>query len=95
MNLGPVGDDGVSDLGYRFAESVQGRGFATQAVHTVLDEARRRGRGVIRAQVTTDNTASRRVLERTGFVREETGEHEIEIGGRNRPAATYLWSFSG
>lgn len=87
VNLGDI-DTGAPDLGYRIAESEQGRGIATAAVRQAIAAAVDAGVTEIRAMVTTDNGASRKVLERIGF--ERTGESgEIEITGRPVPAQSY------
>jgi RimJ/RimL family protein N-acetyltransferase len=59
--------DGVGDVevGYWLARSMWGRGVATAALAAFLEEEPRRP---LTAGVATHNTASRRVLEKCGFV---------------------------
>jgi ribosomal-protein-alanine N-acetyltransferase len=85
VNLADV-TDGSAELGYRIAERAAGRGLATAAVRRVVELARAYGLTSLRARTTHDNAASRRVLERTGFV--ATGE--ITLNGR--PGTTYVRS---
>lgn len=58
---------GAAWLGYRFAERVRGRGYATEAVAQALALARAAGVREVSAVVAVDNPASARVLEKVGF----------------------------
>jgi ribosomal-protein-alanine N-acetyltransferase len=70
VNLTNVAD-GSAELGYRIAEKVAGQGLATAAVHLVRKlAATEYGLTRLRARVTLDNPASRKVLEHNGFVAE-------------------------
>jgi ribosomal-protein-alanine N-acetyltransferase len=61
--------DGSADLGYRIAEKAAGKGLATAAVRMICElAAEQYGLATLRAKVTADNPASRKVLERNGFV---------------------------
>ncbi|MFJ8017906.1 GNAT family N-acetyltransferase [Streptomyces sp. NPDC096339] len=78
VNLVDV-EDGSAELGYRIAERAAGRGLATAAVREICRlAATRYGVTTLRAVTTLDNTGSRTVLTRTGFV--PTGE--ISVDGR-------------
>ncbi|MFB8761127.1 GNAT family N-acetyltransferase [Nocardiopsis alba] len=78
VNLVDVAD-GSAELGFRIAESAAGRGLATAAVrHVCALAAKEYGLTSLRATTTLDNTGSRTVLERTGFIRVGT----VELGGR-------------
>jgi ribosomal-protein-alanine N-acetyltransferase len=61
--------DKTADVGYRVAELVAGRGIATSAVRMLcrlaVDE---HGLERLNARTSTENVASRRVLEKAGFV---------------------------
>ena len=60
--------DTDAELGYVLAASAQGRGFATEAAHHLLQAAEHRfGITVVDAVVEAPNTASARVLTRLGF----------------------------
>ena len=68
VNLVEVAD-GSAELGYRIAQKVAGKGLATAAVRKVRElAATAYGLTKLRARVTFDNPASRKVLEHNGFV---------------------------
>ena len=68
VNLTEVAD-GSAELGYRIAQKVAGQGLATAAVRKVRElAATKYGLTRLRARVTLDNPASRKVLEHNGFV---------------------------
>ncbi|MER5386880.1 GNAT family N-acetyltransferase [Streptomyces sp. NPDC002688] len=78
VNLVDVAE-GSAELGYRVAERAAGRGLATAAVGKVCAlAATTYGLRTLRAVTTTDNSASRAVLARTGFL--VTGD--IDLNGR-------------
>ncbi|MFI1449513.1 GNAT family N-acetyltransferase [Streptomyces virginiae] len=78
VNLVDVAD-GSAELGYRIAGRATGRGLATAAVREARDLAvTEYGLAELRAVTTLDNTGSRAVLARTGFV--TTGE--VDLDGR-------------
>jgi ribosomal-protein-alanine N-acetyltransferase len=81
FNLIIVGG-GVATLGYRVAQNVAGRGMATAAVREVCRLAsERHGLRTLRAAVSYENVASRRVLIKAGFV--EVGPADpADIGGK-------------
>jgi ribosomal-protein-alanine N-acetyltransferase len=77
--------DGSAELGYRIAEKVAGQGLATAAVRKVRElAATEYGLTRLRAKVTLDNPASRKVLEHNGFV--AVGELTL-IG---KPAVSFI-----
>ena len=68
VNLVEVAD-GSAELGYRIARQAAGQGLATAAVCKVRElAATEYGLSRLRARVTLDNPASRKVLEHNGFV---------------------------
>ena len=68
VNLFEVAD-GSAELGYRIAQKAAGQGLATAAVRKVRElAATEYGLTRLRARVTLDNPASRKVLEHNGFV---------------------------
>lgn len=79
-------DGDVAELGYRLAESAQGRGIATAAVDRALSAAFAVGVRRVDARVFADNGASQRVLDRNGFV---LAARPCEINGV--PARLYRW----
>jgi len=61
--------DGTARLGYRVARQAAGRGVATAAVRELCRiAAARHGLRTLRAAVSHDNVASRRVLAKAGFL---------------------------
>ena len=68
--------DGTAELGYGVAEAYRNRGYAAEAVSALTEWAfRQPGVVGITAEIEASNTASRRVLEKTGFTPTgETGE---------------------
>ncbi|MFJ7197417.1 MULTISPECIES: GNAT family N-acetyltransferase [unclassified Streptomyces] len=78
--------DGSADLGFRMAEKAARRGLATATVlHLCTLAATEYALTTLRAAAALDNTASRTVLTRTGFV--PTGE-EVQLSGR--PGLVYV-----
>lgn len=78
-------EDGSAELGYRIGQAWTGRGVATAAVAELRGLATDSyGLSHLRAKVTLDNPASRRVLERNGFV----AVGEMLLNGK--PAVTFL-----
>ncbi|MGY0489102.1 GNAT family N-acetyltransferase [Streptomyces sp. WG-D5] len=69
-------------LGYILNETMWGRGYATEAVHAVLDWAfDTLDLNRVQAEVDTRNPASAGVLEKAGFVREGTLREDCVVNG--------------
>jgi [ribosomal protein S5]-alanine N-acetyltransferase len=84
VNLYEVAD-GSAEMGYRIAQKAAGQGLATAAVRKVRElAASKYGLTRLRARVTLDNPASRKVLERNGFV----AVGELTLNGK--PAMSYI-----
>jgi ribosomal-protein-alanine N-acetyltransferase len=84
VNLTEVAD-GTAELGYRIAQKAAGQGLATAAVRKVRElAATEYGLTRLRARVTLDNPASRKVLEHNGFV----AVGELTLNGK--PAMSYI-----
>lgn len=84
VNLTDVAD-GSAELGYRIAQQAAGQGLATAAVGKVRElAATKYGLTRLRARVTQDNPASRKVLEHNGFV----AVGELTLNGK--PARSYI-----
>lgn len=88
VNIGPI-IDGQALLGYRIAETAQGRGWATRAVALALRRAREGDVRHVVAEAAVTNTASRKVLERNGFRQVATAE-PIHVGATAEPAMRYV-----
>ena len=77
--------DGLAELGYRIAQKAAGQGLATAAVRKMRElAATEYGLTRLRARVTLDNPASRKVLEYNGFV--AVGELTLN----DKPAISYI-----
>jgi ribosomal-protein-alanine N-acetyltransferase len=77
--------DGSAELGYRIAQKVAGQGLATAAVRKACELAvTEYGLSRLRARVTLDNPASRKVLEHNGFV----AVGDLTLNGK--PARSYI-----
>ena len=64
-----VPEDGVVELGYGISEEYRGYGYATEAVETILAWAfDQPGVTSVAAETEAGNAASRRVLEKCGFI---------------------------
>ena len=64
---------GCAEVGYRIALNATGKGLATLAIGHLIQSAQNQwGLSKLKAQVSADNPASARVLEKRGFVK--TGE---------------------
>ena len=64
-----LNDDGSVEIGYGLLEEYWGKGYATEAVKAMTEWASfRNGVKRIEAETEENNTASRRVLEKSGFV---------------------------
>ena len=61
-------DEGETEIGYGFVRSARGHGYATEAVGALVEVARARGLRALTAETAADNEASRRVLEKNGFL---------------------------
>ncbi|MGI8522360.1 MAG: GNAT family N-acetyltransferase [Nocardioides sp.] len=61
--------DGAAEVGYRVGEHVAGRGVATATLRALCRlAAEEHGLRTLRAKTSNENVASRRVLEKAGFV---------------------------
>ena len=82
---GPPNDTGTVEIGYGIVPSQQGRGFATQAVHLLVQEgfSRPEVSGIV-AHTTPSNMASWRVLEKNQFAK-------VAIKTDPEDGAVWLW----
>lgn len=78
---GPPDDEGCVEVGYGFAPSARGRGFATEAVRALCDLALVNGAVAVVAETHPGNTASEGVLERCGFA-VASRTHEMTVWRR-------------
>jgi [ribosomal protein S5]-alanine N-acetyltransferase len=67
---GPPTDDGIVEIAYGIAPEHQGKGYATEAAHALVDYALASGRvRIVRAHTLPEENASTRVLAKCGFRR--------------------------
>ena len=61
--------EGIAEIGYGILVEYQGQGYATEAVQAAVDWAFQHPKVmVLEAETTPENTASKRVLEKCGFI---------------------------
>lgn len=82
ININDVDCPHLTELGFRVAEHAQGRGLATWGATSALEIAAARGVTTVKARASIANWASRRVLERCGFV--QAGPAEAPSGWSQR-----------
>lgn len=64
-----IDESGSTEIGYGISEAYQGHGYATEAVCAITDWALQQNTvNCVTAEVETENIASVRVLEKSGFV---------------------------
>lgn len=73
------------ELGYWLGRDYWGRGYATEAARAVVDWARAGGRRALASSHFSDNPASGRVLEKTGFL--YTGDRDRRLSAARGEAA--------
>ena len=72
-----LGENGMAEIGYGILEEYQGQGYATEAVGAAVDWALQQpGVTCVEAETEPDNLASRRVLEKCGFLPTGTAGEE-------------------
>ncbi len=72
-----------ASTGYVLAKDVWGKGYATEALQAMVDIARMVGIRRLYAICHTEHRASRRVLEKAGFLREGVLHRHIELPNLN------------
>ena len=75
---GPLGSDGVVEIGYSVVPAWRRHGVATRACDLILQQAWRDGAGIVIAEADHDNVASQAVLVRNGFRRRADGSFMIK-----------------
>jgi RimJ/RimL family protein N-acetyltransferase len=74
----PVDSGGGVEIGYGLAAPYRGRGFGSEVVAAMSDWLLDRpGMSLVRARTSPGNIASRRVLEKAGFVAVRAGDDEV------------------
>lgn len=82
--IGFLNDCGVTgdeiEIGYVIHPAYQGRGYATEALEAVLGELREMGFRAVTAGYFSENTASRRVMEKCGMTHTDVTDEEFYRG---------------
>ena len=74
----------VGEVGYSLVQEARGQGYASEALHAVINEGFLAGElDEIQACIVPENTASRAVLDRTGFREERLLRSGAVIRGRH------------
>lgn len=86
-------EHGLAEWGYALSTAYQGRGTMTEALGTLLPELfARTSLYRIEARCSVENVASRRVLEKLGFVKEGTLRGYFRLDGRR--VDNYLYAIT-
>jgi RimJ/RimL family protein N-acetyltransferase len=88
---GPPDRDGGVEIGFSVLPGWQKRGYATEMARALIENAFSESKvEQVVAHTTEDNTASRRVLEKSGFVMTGTDNGQLRYEVRQRPAGSVL-----
>jgi len=88
-NIALTCHDGVGDASYWVAAEARGRGVATRALTLLAGARPQLGLHELRLWTHAANTASQRVAERAGFVRDPGRDGSREVEGENWPVVAY------
>ncbi|MFJ7933793.1 GNAT family N-acetyltransferase [Sporosarcina sp. NPDC096371] len=84
---------GVGHLGYRVGQIHTGKGIAHKALKILIEKVVEEGRiKQLRAQTTTNNIASQKVLEKNGFEMIGTSDETFEMNNQQLTFVYYSWS---
>ncbi|MCF6137746.1 GNAT family N-acetyltransferase [Pseudalkalibacillus berkeleyi] len=82
----------IGDLGYRVGQIHTGKGIVTQALKLLLEDLIDLEIKQVNAQTTTNNIASRRILEKNGFEYVGNDEDYFEMNGQMLQFVYYAWT---
>jgi len=92
MNLVDIDEiQGVGHIGYRIGQAYTGKGIAVKALTLFLQQVSKMNISQIKAQTTTTNIASQKVLEKNGFVHVRSSDEEFEMNGQELKFTYYTW----
>ncbi len=92
MNLVDMDEaQGVGHIGYRIGQAYTGQGIAGKALNLLLENLSCNNITTLKAQTTTANIASQKVLEKNGFTYVETSDEEFEMNGQKFRFIYYTW----
>ncbi|WP_172840577.1 GNAT family N-acetyltransferase [Virgibacillus phasianinus] len=93
MNLVDIEkSQGSGHIGYRVGKSHTGKGVAKKALGLLLETFTDLDLKQVKAKTTTNNIASKKVLEKNGFEQTESNGEEFEINGQVLKFVNYLWT---
>ncbi|WP_342505111.1 GNAT family protein [Sporosarcina sp. FSL K6-2383] len=94
MNLIDIEEhQGIAHLGYRVGQIHTGKGIANRALKLLVEAVMLEGRiKKIKAQTTTNNIASQKVLERNGFEQIGTSDETFEMNNQQLTFVYYSWA---
>lgn len=85
----------IGHLGYRVGQRHTGKGVSKKALELFFKIALEQNIKKIKAQTTTNNIASQKVLEKNGFERIGTSDKEFEMNGQKLKFVYYIWINKG
>lgn len=92
MNLVDIDKSkGFGHIGYRVGKAYTGKGIASRALKLLLEKTTELGIRQILAKTTTNNKASQKVLEKSGFQHIATEDEEFNMNGQLVSFVYYKW----
>ncbi|MFA1821929.1 GNAT family N-acetyltransferase [Virgibacillus oceani] len=83
---------GLGHIGYRVGKSYTGKGIAKKALQLLLKTVSKQGITQILAKTLTNNIASQKILEKSGFKHVSTSDEEFELNGQRLKFVYYKWT---
>lgn len=84
----------IGHLGYRVGQEHTGKGIANQALQKLIETIADEDIKQIKAETTTNNIASQRVLEKNGFEKITTSSESFEMNGQKLNFIYYALTIS-
>ncbi|MEK5431058.1 GNAT family N-acetyltransferase [Lysinibacillus sp. FSL R7-0073] len=84
----------IGHLGYRVGQEHTGKGIANKALKKLIETITDEDIKQIKAETTTNNIASQRVLEKNGFKKISTSSENIEMNGQKLNFIYYALTIS-
>ncbi|WP_025783416.1 GNAT family N-acetyltransferase [Sporosarcina sp. D27] len=83
---------GIANLGYRVGHLHTGKGVAKKALELLLETVAQLNIKQLKAMTTTNNMASRKVLEKNGFEQTACVDEEFDMNGQKLKFVHYIWN---
>ncbi|KEK10762.1 acetyltransferase [Lysinibacillus sphaericus] len=84
----------IGHLGYRVGQEHAGKGIANKALEILIETITNEDIKQIKAETTTNNIASQRVLEKNGFEKITTSSEKFEMNGQKLSFVYYALTIS-